>query len=141
MKGQFKGRQNKSRGFSLIELILVMAVFMVVMGAVLQLLAVAQQRYQSEQDFLASFQNARQGVEHIRPRSEQRRQSSAVHLLVHADCLSHRPGGPATALRDSFRGDAKPGLHRGRHLYSPQRLQFVNGIGSRPHEPNLPGAG
>ncbi|MFQ6030521.1 MAG: PilW family protein, partial [Dehalococcoidia bacterium] len=55
----------RSRGFSLIELLMVMAIFLIVTGAVFGLLHTAQQRYRSETEFLESFQNARQGIDQL----------------------------------------------------------------------------
>lgn len=60
-----KPRPHPARGFSLLELVLVMAIFLVVTSAVFGLLTAAQRRYSSEKDFLASFQNARQGVDMV----------------------------------------------------------------------------
>ena len=53
------------RGFSLIELMMVLGIFLVISGAVFQLLNVAQIRYRAEQEFLESFTGARLGVEMI----------------------------------------------------------------------------
>jgi prepilin-type N-terminal cleavage/methylation domain-containing protein len=50
-------------GFSLMEMMLVMVIFLIVSGAIFGLLNVAQTRYRSEQEFLDTFQNARQGVD------------------------------------------------------------------------------
>src|SRR3989304_323513 len=52
-------------GFSLIELMVVMVIFLVVTGAVFGLLNTAQVRYRSEQQFLDSLQGARTGLEQI----------------------------------------------------------------------------
>ena len=52
-------------GFSLIELMMVLSIFLVVSGAVFQLLNAAQIRYRAEQQFLESFTGARVGVEMI----------------------------------------------------------------------------
>jgi prepilin-type N-terminal cleavage/methylation domain-containing protein len=51
------------RGFSLIELMMVLAIFLVISGAVFELLNAAQIRYRAEQEFLESFTGARLGVE------------------------------------------------------------------------------
>jgi len=53
----------KQQGFSLLELMLVMVIFLIVTGAVFGLLNSAQTRYRAEQQFLESFQGARLGVE------------------------------------------------------------------------------
>jgi len=54
---------DKQQGFSLVELMLVLVIFLVVTGAVFGLLDTAQTRYRAEQQFLESFQGARLGVE------------------------------------------------------------------------------
>lgn len=53
------------RGFSLLEIMVVLLVFTIVTGAVFGLLMVAQQRYQAESAFLDSFQSARLGLDQI----------------------------------------------------------------------------
>jgi prepilin-type N-terminal cleavage/methylation domain-containing protein len=54
---------NRQRGFSLIEVMLVLVIFLIVSGAVFELLNASQIRYRAERDFLESFQGARLGVE------------------------------------------------------------------------------
>ena len=54
-----------SSGFSLIELMVVLVIFLIVTGAVFGLLNVAQVRYRSEQQFLDSLQGAQTGLEQI----------------------------------------------------------------------------
>lgn len=54
---------DRQRGFSLIELMMVLGIFLVVSGAVFGLLNAAQIRYRAEREFLESFQGARLGVE------------------------------------------------------------------------------
>lgn len=54
---------DRQQGFSLLELMLVLVIFLVVTGAVFTLLDTAQTRYRAEQQFLESFQGARLGVE------------------------------------------------------------------------------
>lgn len=54
-----------SSGFSLIELMVVLVIFLIVTGAVFGLLNVAQVRYRSEQQFLDSLQGARTGIEQL----------------------------------------------------------------------------
>lgn len=51
------------RGFSLIEMLVSVAVFTVVMGAVFSLLISTQQRYQNDSAMLDAFQSARQAME------------------------------------------------------------------------------
>lgn len=57
--------RQRQQGFSLLEVMVVMAIFMVISGAVFQLMDVAQKQYRNEQQFLESFQGARLGVELI----------------------------------------------------------------------------
>ena len=52
-----------AKGFSLIEMMLVMGVFMVVSGAVFSLLSAAQVRYRSEQQLVEALQGARIGLD------------------------------------------------------------------------------
>lgn len=52
-------------GFSLVELMVVLVIFLIVAGSVFGLLSVAQVRYRSEQEFVDSFQGARLGVDQI----------------------------------------------------------------------------
>jgi prepilin-type N-terminal cleavage/methylation domain-containing protein len=54
-----------SRGFSLIELMLAMAVFLVICGAMFALLQLSQQRYTSESQMSGSFQEARLAIDQI----------------------------------------------------------------------------
>lgn len=56
------GRSTQS-GFSLLEVVVVMSIFLVVTGAVFGLLNVAQSRYRSEQQILDILQNARLGID------------------------------------------------------------------------------
>jgi prepilin-type N-terminal cleavage/methylation domain-containing protein len=58
-------RQPAAAGFSLIELMLVLAIFLIVSGAIFGLLNTAQIRYRAEREFLESFQGGRLGVELI----------------------------------------------------------------------------
>lgn len=51
------------RGFSLIEMLVSVAVFTVVMAAVFGLLISSQQRYQADSELLDTFQNARQAMD------------------------------------------------------------------------------
>lgn len=57
--------RTRQAGFSLIELMVVMVIFLIVTGAVFGLLNVAQVRYRSEQQFLDSLQGARIALEQI----------------------------------------------------------------------------
>jgi prepilin-type N-terminal cleavage/methylation domain-containing protein len=56
---------NRQQGFSLIEIMMVLTIFLIVSGAVFELLNAAQIRYRAEREFLESFQGARLGVELI----------------------------------------------------------------------------
>lgn len=51
------------RGFTLLEMLIAVAVFTIVVGAVLSLLVVAQQRYQVELGRIDTFQSARQAMD------------------------------------------------------------------------------
>lgn len=55
--------RNRQQGFSLIEMMLVMVIFLVVTGTVFGLLNSAQTRYRAELEFLESFQGARLGMD------------------------------------------------------------------------------
>ena len=54
---------RQQQGFSLLEVMVVMTIFLVVAGTVFELLNVSQQRYRSEQQVLESFQGARLGMD------------------------------------------------------------------------------
>jgi prepilin-type N-terminal cleavage/methylation domain-containing protein len=56
-------RVSPQTGFSLVEVMVVLIIFMIVTGAVFGLLNVAQIRYAAEKRFLESFQGARIGVD------------------------------------------------------------------------------
>jgi prepilin-type N-terminal cleavage/methylation domain-containing protein len=53
------------RGFTLLELLIAAAVFLIVAGATFSLLGMAQSRYQTDSRVLASFQEARLGMDQI----------------------------------------------------------------------------
>jgi prepilin-type N-terminal cleavage/methylation domain-containing protein len=55
----------RERGFSLIEMLVVVAVFTIVTGAVFGLLDVAQQRYRIESEVLDAFQGARIALDQL----------------------------------------------------------------------------
>lgn len=55
----------RQRGFSLLEMLVVVFVFTVITGAVFGLLNVSQQRYKMESEFLDSFQSARLGLDQM----------------------------------------------------------------------------
>jgi prepilin-type N-terminal cleavage/methylation domain-containing protein len=58
-------RHKLQFGFSLLELLVTMALLLIISAAVFGLLNVAQSRYRNEEQFLNSFQNARVGVEQL----------------------------------------------------------------------------
>jgi prepilin-type N-terminal cleavage/methylation domain-containing protein len=53
------------QGFSLLELLIAATVFLIVSGATFALLGIAQNRYQTDSRILASFQEARLGMDQI----------------------------------------------------------------------------
>jgi prepilin-type N-terminal cleavage/methylation domain-containing protein len=55
----------RERGFSLIEMLVVVAVFTIIAGSVFLLLNVSQQRYKMESELLGSFQTARIGMDQM----------------------------------------------------------------------------
>lgn len=55
----------RQAGFSLLELMIASAIFILLCGAAFALLAVAQQRYQTESQLLNSFQEARFGMDQM----------------------------------------------------------------------------
>ena len=57
--------ERRAAGFSLVELLIVMAIFMVVTGAVFGLLGAAQIRHRSEQELVDAMQAARVAVERL----------------------------------------------------------------------------
>ncbi|MGH9643460.1 MAG: PilW family protein [Terriglobales bacterium] len=58
-------KQQRQEGFTLIETMVAMAVFLVVCGTVFGLLDVSQKRYKTESQVLSSFQDARLGLDQI----------------------------------------------------------------------------
>lgn len=58
-------RTRRQRGFSLIEMMIAAAIFVLLCGAAFALLSVAQQRYQTESQVLNSFQEARFGLDEM----------------------------------------------------------------------------
>jgi prepilin-type N-terminal cleavage/methylation domain-containing protein len=59
------GPGTRQKGFTLLELLIAAAVFLVVAGAAFSLLGIAQQRYQTDSRILSSFQEARLGLDQI----------------------------------------------------------------------------
>lgn len=56
---------NRQNGFSLLELLTALGMFLVVTGAAFTLLTTSQQRYQTESQVLTSFQEARLGLDQM----------------------------------------------------------------------------
>ena len=65
MKLNRKIKSGGQQGFSLIELIIVMAVLMVIMGSVFQQIDLVQKRYRSEENKLDIFQGAREFMDQM----------------------------------------------------------------------------
>jgi prepilin-type N-terminal cleavage/methylation domain-containing protein len=57
--------QSHAQGFTLTEMLVSMAIFLVICGSAFTLLGVSQQRYQAESQKLNSFQEARLGLDQI----------------------------------------------------------------------------
>ena len=58
-------RSRRSKGFTLIEMMVSMGIFILICGSAFTLLGVSQQRYQSDTQVLNSFQEARLGLDQI----------------------------------------------------------------------------
>jgi len=56
---------RNARGFTLIELMMAMAIFLIICGVMFELLQLSQQRYASENQLSASFQEARLAMDQI----------------------------------------------------------------------------
>jgi prepilin-type N-terminal cleavage/methylation domain-containing protein len=61
----FAPNVERQRGFTLIELLVALGIFLVITGAAFTLLSSSQQRYQTESQVLASFQEARLGLDQM----------------------------------------------------------------------------
>jgi prepilin-type N-terminal cleavage/methylation domain-containing protein len=57
--------EASARGFSLLELLIATVIFLLILGAVFDALILAQQRYQSESQYLEAFQAARSAIDQI----------------------------------------------------------------------------
>jgi len=57
--------QNPERGFSLVELLVALGIFLLITGAAFTLLSSSQRRYQTESQVLTSFQEARLGLDQM----------------------------------------------------------------------------
>ncbi len=73
----------RQRGFSLLEILVAVAIFTVISGAVFGLLNVAQQRYRMENEFMESFQGARLAMDQI---------TRDVHSAGYPPANSFQPG-------------------------------------------------
>jgi prepilin-type N-terminal cleavage/methylation domain-containing protein len=60
-----EGSSQTERGFTILELMVAMGIFLVICGAMFGLLKMSQQRYSSESQMSGSFQEARLGVDQI----------------------------------------------------------------------------
>jgi len=58
-------KRNRRAGFSLLEMLVVVAIFGIITGVVFQLLDLAQRRYKMESEVLGSFQGARLALDQI----------------------------------------------------------------------------
>jgi prepilin-type N-terminal cleavage/methylation domain-containing protein len=56
---------ERQRGFTLVELLVALGIFLVITGAAFSLLGTSQKRYQTESQVLTSFQEARLGLDQI----------------------------------------------------------------------------
>lgn len=88
---------REQRGFSLIEILVVVAVFTIVTGAVFLLLDTAQQRYRAESELLDAFQGARIALDQI-----VRDVHSAGYPSVKSVSAAQLLGNPALATRVAF---------------------------------------
>jgi prepilin-type N-terminal cleavage/methylation domain-containing protein len=61
----FKQNKSDQSGFSLLEMMVGMAIFLVISGAVMALLDVSQKRYKTDSQVLSAFQAARLAVDQI----------------------------------------------------------------------------
>src|SRR6266487_6870957 len=57
--------KTEQRGFTLIEMLVALGIFLLVCGAAFTLLGTSQQRYQTDAQVLNSFQEARLGLDQI----------------------------------------------------------------------------
>jgi len=59
------GSKNSQRGFTLVELLVALGIFLLITGTAFTLLSSSQQRYQTESQVLSSFQEARLGMDQM----------------------------------------------------------------------------
>lgn len=62
---RFLGGLKRQHGFTLVELLVALSIFLLVIGAAFTLLNASQQRYQTESQVLNSFQEARLGMDQM----------------------------------------------------------------------------
>src|SRR5207248_6906160 len=60
-----RGSKNQQLGFTLVELLVALGLFLLIIGAAFTLLSNSQQRYQTESQVLTSFQEARLGLDQM----------------------------------------------------------------------------
>lgn len=60
-----KGKRNSQRGFSLLEMLVVIAIFTIIMGAVVSQIVTAQKRYHAEEKKMDITQQSREFVDQI----------------------------------------------------------------------------
>ena len=98
--------RQQQLGFSLIELMTAMAIFLLLMGATFTLLAVSQKRYQTDSQVLNAFQEARLGLDQMvrdindsgfPPQSQFAVPSPANFNLIAITPFAWSPGYPAQA--------------------------------------------
>lgn len=100
MSARISGRQG---GFTLVEMLVSMAIFIVICGAIFSLLNVSQKRNQTEMQLAASFQDARLGLDQIvrdvddsgYPPQNQFSATPAANLFAYAP-VAWSPSYPAT---------------------------------------------
>jgi len=56
---------RQQRGFTLLEMLVAMGIFLIICGAMFELLSVAQQRYSSETQLTAAYQDSRLAIDQI----------------------------------------------------------------------------
>jgi prepilin-type N-terminal cleavage/methylation domain-containing protein len=58
-------RQEKARGFTMLEMMVAMGIFLVICGAMFELLQLSQKKYSSETQLSAAYQDARLAIDQI----------------------------------------------------------------------------
>lgn len=86
---------TRQRGFSLIELMIVLLIFMIVSGVIVALLNTVQQRYRSEQQLLDSFSSTRNAVDLM---VRDVRNAGYPPPFTYAGNLPYPPAGPTPVL-------------------------------------------